>query len=157
MTTLASRSRTFVLTLGLGLAGLVPSGCSKDKEQCEAVVSGVLAAHDAYRGAQEAAERGNRANFEAERKRFDGLLEALAAVTVDSGKSLQSEVNASTKQRYPEAAKKAMEGWEALLGEVEKNPKLGEKYSGGIPPIGADYADAHSTAQAIAKSSSCPK
>jgi hypothetical protein len=156
---MSNRSRALVLAFGLACLGLAPTGCSKakEKEQCEQVVSAMLAAHEAYGSAQAAAERGNRANFESERKRFDEQLKALEAVKLDEGDSLLSGTNHSTKQRYPEAAKKAMEGWEKLMGEVEKDPKLGQKYAGGIPPIGADYADSHSTASAIAKSSSCPK
>lgn len=148
-------SSRFALLLSLVLAPL--AGCSKHKEQCEAVTAAVIAADQFYGMAKAAAERGDRKGFESARTSFDEQLKQLAGVTVDAGDDFLANYNLYQKEKYPAAASAAMVGWAKLLEKVEKDPELGKNFHGGVPYIGDEYSGLHVDAIAMAGSAACPK
>jgi hypothetical protein len=110
---------------------LVLSGCSHDKEQCHTLSLAILEADGAYQGLSSAAAHGNRAKFESSSKEFEAALQKVRDVEV-TGDSLKASTNKATKRRYLEHGPKIVAAYRHLLEAVEKNPKLGEKHSGGV-------------------------
>lgn len=118
-------------------ASLLPLvGCSKEKEQCHALVLAVTEADNAYTDLSAAAARGKRPEFERASKEFEAAVGKIGAVAVNAG-SMRGEELSSTKGRYLQAAPKIVPAYRHLLEAVEKDPKLGEKFSGGVPPLSA--------------------
>ncbi|MBS2027642.1 MAG: hypothetical protein JST54_07050 [Deltaproteobacteria bacterium] len=115
---------------------LVLAGCSKDKEQCQAMA---LAAADLDNGLSElrsAAEVGNQAGFDAAKGQLTAGMGKLATLEV-SGSSPSAETLRGAKKELAEELPQAIDGYQKLLAAVEKKPNLGQAYSGGRPPLSA--------------------
>jgi hypothetical protein len=118
---------------------IVASGCSHDREECQAVSLALVTADGAFLEMASAAARGNRDGFERARADFEGATRAVGAIEV-SGSSLLAEATASTRDRYTAAASRVVPAYVRLLEVVEATPQIGERYSGGVPPLSAGGA-----------------
>jgi len=115
---------------------LVLAGCSKDKEQCQAIALAAGDLDNSFAELRSAAEVGNQASFDAARGQLTAGLGKLAGVEV-SGSSLMAEGLRGAKKEISEQLPPAIDGYAKLLAAVKQNPNLGQAYSGGRPPLSA--------------------
>lgn len=145
------------MILCTGLLMLATVGCSKDKDDCRAVASAIFTAHGAFQDLKSAAQHGDRPKFEKAKQDLDHATAALASLQLHDGSSLQAKVNRAHRDHYVQSIAGAEKGYGELLAAVEKDPKLGEKYSGGVPPVDSAYENDVDRVEALAKTISCPK
>lgn len=115
---------------------IVLAGCSKDKEQCQAVALAAGDLDNSFAELRSAAEVGNQASFAVARGQLTAALGKLAALEV-SGSSLMAGGLRASKEEIAEKLPPAIDGYAKLLAAVKQNPNLGQAYSGGRPPLSA--------------------